>query len=337
MLEEHIRPLRSLAIVLPTIFLLVAAFLVNIVLSRIIATQREQVGLLKAFGYSSARVAVHYLELTLLLVIPGVALALPVGAWLGRLFATFYAGFFRFPVLVFRVYPTDVLAAALVAVVAAGAGAFGSVRRVVALPPVVAMTPEIPAFRGSILDLAGLSRLFPPGWRMVLRNVTRRPLRSALGVGGMALAVTIVTLGSSVGDSFDRMRDIRFQAAEREDIIVSLAHVRAVGTTRDFLALPGVRRAEPFRVVPARLLGRSRVHDITLFGLPEGGQLRRAVGSEYRTATIGADGAVVTEWLADQFGLRRGDLLSLEIRENRRRTVASRLIDVVDEPLGNAA
>jgi putative ABC transport system permease protein len=337
MLEEHIRPLRSLAVVLPTIFLLVAAFLVNIVLSRIVATQREQVGLLKAFGYSSARVAVHYLELTLLLVMPGVALALPVGTWLGRLFATFYAGFFRFPALAFRVELADILAAALVAVLAAAGGAFGSVRRVVAMPPVVAMTPEIPAFHGSLLDRAGLSRLFPPVWRMVLRNVTRQPLRSALAVGGMALAVNVVTLGSSVGDSFDRMRDVRFQAAEREDITVSLAHVRALGTAHDLLALPGVTRAEPYRVVPARLLARGRMHDITLFGLPDGGLLRHAVGSDFQPATVRADGAVMTKWLAGQFGLHQGDLLSLEIRQNRRRVVTTRLVDVVDEPLGNAA
>jgi putative ABC transport system permease protein len=238
---------------------------------------------------------------------------------------------------VFRVDPTDVLAAALVAVIAAAGGALGSVRRVVAMPPVVAMTPEIPAFHGSFLDLTGLSRLLPPTARMVLRNVMRRPLRSALAVGGMALAVNVVTLGSSVGDSFDRMRDVRFQAAEREDIMISLAHPRAVGTAGDFLALPGVRRAEPFRVVPARLLARGREHDITLFGLPDGGELRHAVGSDFRVADVGAEGAVVTEWLARQFALHRGDLLSLEIRENRRRIVTTRLTDVIDEPLGNAA
>jgi putative ABC transport system permease protein len=337
MLEEHIRPLRSLAVLLPSIFLVVAAFLVNIVLSRMIGTQREQIGLLKAFGYTSARVAIHYLELTMLVVLPGIALALPLGAWLGHFFATFYAGFFRFPELVFRVEPAVVAGATIVALMAAGLGAFGSVRRAVAMPPVVAMTPEIPAFHGSLLDLAGISRLLSPASRMVLRNVTRRPLRSVLAIGGMALAVAVVTLGSSVGDSIGRMRDVRFQAAERQDITVSLAHVRAVGTVRDFLALPGVTRAEPFRVVPARLVARGREHDITLFGLPERGLLRHPVDSAYRVANVPDDGAVVTAWLAKLFRLHPGDLLSLEIRENQRRLVTVRMVDIVDEPLGNAA
>src|SRR5579859_1836928 len=198
MLEEHLQALRSLAVVMPTIFLLVAAFLVNLVLSRLVATQREQIGLLKAFGYASGRVATHYLELTLLIVLPGVALGLPLGARLGVLFADFFVAFFRFPVLVFRVEPAVALEASVVAIVSAALGALGTVRRVVAMPPTVAMAQEIPRFRRSLLDLVGLSRLLAPASRMTLRNVTRRPLRSALSVAGMSLAVAVVMLGSSV-------------------------------------------------------------------------------------------------------------------------------------------
>jgi putative ABC transport system permease protein len=337
MLEEHIQQLKSLALVVPTIFLLVAAFLVNIVLSRVVGTQREQIGLLKAFGYPSTRIAIHYLELTSLIVLAGIVLGLPVGAWLGRLVAVFYAGFFRFPVLVFRIEPPVVGAASVVAITAATLGALGSVRRVVALPPTVAMTAEIPAFRGSLLDLAGVSRWLATSSRMILRNVSRRPVRSGLAVLGMSLAVAVVVLGSSSADSIDRMRDVRFQAASREDLTVSLAQIRAVGTVSDFLALPGVLRAEPFRVVPARVVARGRSHDVTLFGLPEGGVLRSAVDNAYRVETIPRDGAVMTTWLARQFGLHPGDQLSLEIRERQRRIVTTMLVDVVDEPLGAAA
>ena len=332
MLEEHIQQLRSLALVLPTIFLLVAAFLVNIVLSRVISTQREQIGLLKAFGYTSMRIAIHYLELTVLIVLGGVVLGIPLGAWLARVTALYYAGFFRFPVLVFRIDASVVAGAALVALVAAALGALGSVRRVVALPPVVAMTPEVPAFRRSPFDvLAGW--LAPPS-RMIVRNVSRRPLRSVLAIAGMALAVAVVVLGSSSADGIERMRDVRFQAAERQDVTVSLMHPRAVGTVHDFFDLPGVQRAEPYRAVPARLHTRGRSQDLTLFGLPPDGVLRKAVDTNYRVIPIPDEGVIVTSWLAKQYALHRGDLLSIEIRENQRRTATVRLAGVVEEPLG---
>lgn len=336
MLEEHIRPLKSVSLIVPTIFLLVAAFLVNIVLSRFVATQREQIGLLKAFGYSSGRVALHYLELTMLIVLSGVIVGLPIGARLGLGFAHFYGAFFRFPVLVFRIEPALMVGALLMATVTTGLGALGSVRRVLALPPVVAMTPEIPAFRRTLLDRMGVSSWLAPAWRMVLRNVLRRPLRSGLAVAGMAFAVAVILIGSATADATDRMRDVRYQAAERQDVTVSLMEARGVGTARDFLALPGVTRVEPYRVVPARFADRRYTQDVALYGLLSGGVLRKVVDNDYHVFSVPPDGAIVTAWLANHFGLRRGDPLTLEIREKRRRFVTTRVVDVVPEPLGLA-
>lgn len=337
MLEEHIDQIRSMALIIPTIFLLVAAFLVNVVLSRVIATQREQIGMLKAFGYGSARVAAHYLELTLVIVVAGIAVGVPVGAWLGHGMAAFYGSFFRFPVLVSRVEPAVIAIAALVALVAATLGTLGTLRTVVAMPPIVAMSAEVPAFRRTVFDRFGMSRLLGPSGRMIVRNLTRRPLRTALTVAGMALAVSVVVLGGSSSDALTRMVEVRYQRAERQDITVSLAHPRALGTVRDFGALPGVTRVEPNRTVPVRLLAHGGIQDLALIGLPKNGVLRRAVASDDRVVPLPSDGVVVTTWLAHRFALNRGDLLTLEVRENQRRTVTARLVDLVDEPLGLAA
>ncbi|MBS2012621.1 MAG: FtsX-like permease family protein [Deltaproteobacteria bacterium] len=339
MLEEHIRSLRSPAVLLPSIFLIVAAFLVNIVLSRIVATQREQIGLLKAFGYDSRTVGRHYLELTLLMVLPGIVLGIPLGGWLGTVFADFFARFFRFPVLVFAVEPAIVLLAALAALFFAALGALGTVRRVLAIPPIVAMAPELPTFHRSFLDVVGLSRLvrvLAPTSRMVLRGVTRHRLRTVFAVAGMSLAVAVTMIGVSISDAFERMRDVHYQVAAREDMTVSLAHPRALSTIHEFAGLPGVRRAEPLRVVPARLLARGTVRDVTLLGLPEGGVLRHAADNAFGVAAIPREGAILTKPVAEELGLRRGDLLRLEIREQERRTVTTRLVDVIDEPLGAA-
>jgi len=335
MLEEHIDQLRGLTLLVPSIFLLVSAFLVNVVLARLIATQREQIGMLKAFGYSNARVAIHYLELTLLIVVLGVAVGIPVGAWLGRLMAVFYATFFRFPVLVLELEPAVAAGGAAVAVFAAVAGALGTLRHVVAMPPIVAMTPEVPAFRRTLLDRAGITPLLSTASRMIVRNLTKRPLRSGLASAGMALAVAVVVVGGSSADGLHRMRDVQFEAVQREDLSIALGHPRALGTARELLALPGVQRAEPYRVVPARLLGRGRREDIALYGLPEGGVLRNVVDTNFRNARPGA-GVIVTAWTARRLGLVPGDLLSIEIRENRRRVVTARLEATVEDPLGEA-
>jgi putative ABC transport system permease protein len=330
MLEEHIASLRSLVLLLPSIFLFVAALLVNIVLARVVATQREQIGLLKAFGYSPRTVAVHYLELTALMVLPGIVIGMPLGGWLGQVFADFFARFFRFPVMIFRVEPVVVMIAATAALAFAAAGALGTVRRVLAIPPIVAMAPEIPKYRAQSFDLPG----FGPTSRMVLRSVTRHPLRTALAVAGMSLAVAVTMIGVSISDALDRMRDVHYQVAVREDLTVSLVHPRALGTLHEIASLPGVRHAEPLRVLPARLLVRGSTRDVTLLGLPEGGVLRHAADNAYAISAIPHEGAILTKPVADELGLRRGDLLVVELRENERRIVSTRLVDVLDEPIG---
>jgi len=331
--EEHVKAIRSLAVFMPTIFLLVAAFLVNMVLSRIVATEREQIGLLKAFGYTSGRVAAHYVELALLIVVPGIVLGLPLGAWFGQIVSEFFGRFFRFPVLVFQIDPAVALGAALVAMVAAGLGALGAVRRVVAMPPVVAMAPEVPRFHRSRFDRL-LPRVLSPASQMILRNVTRRPARALLGMSGMSLAVAVLMLGSAVEDSAVQMREVRYQATERQDITVSLVHPRALGTVHELRDLPGVVRAEPFRLVPARVLVRGTAQNVALVGLPEGGVLRSTVDSTYRASTLPRDGALVTRWLASHFGISRGDWIALEIRENQRRVVTVKVAELLDESLG---
>jgi putative ABC transport system permease protein len=153
----------------------------------------------------------------------------------------------------------------------------------------------------------------------------------------MALAIAVVVLGGSSADAIARIIDVRFQVSHREDLAVSLAHPRALGSAVGFDGLPGVIGSEPLRAVPVRLLAGGRRQDLMLFGLPSAARLRRVVANDYRIIPPPREGAVFTLWLAQQYGLRRGHTVSLEIRENRRRTVTTRLVDVVDEPLGVAA
>jgi putative ABC transport system permease protein len=334
MLEEHIGELRPLALVVPGIFLAVAAFLVNVVLGRIVATEREQVGMLKAFGYSNRRVAAHYFEFATLVAACGVLLAIPAGAWLARVTSVFFATFFRFPVLVFRLEPEVLAVAALVGLVPASLGALGMVKRVLSLPPIVAMAPEAPSFSRTLIDRSGVLGWLPPALRMILRNVSRRPLRAALTLAGMAFAVAVVVLGSSLNDAIHRSENVQFQAAQREDIAVNLSHLRPLGTASEFLRLPSVRRAEPYRIVAARVGAAGSTQNATLFGLAANGTLRRPTGNDYELASIVPNGVFVTAWLAQRFQLKRGDPLPIEIREGRRRTVMTHVAGFIDEPLG---
>jgi putative ABC transport system permease protein len=335
MLEDHIVQLEGLAVVVPGIFLVVAAFLVNMVSARLIGIQRTQIGMLRAFGYSPWRVTAHYLELVVVIVIVGIAAGVPLGAKLGHLMATFYAEFFRFPELVFRLEPSVVAVGTVAAILGSVTGALGNLRNVAMMPPIVAMAPAAPLYRPTLLDRFGVPQWIAPAVRMIARNVTRWPVRAVLTAGGMSLAVAILVLGEASADSLGRIIEVQFQAAQREDVAVDLAGARSLERWREFEALPGVRRAEPYRTVAARLRVGGHTQDVTLRGLAPAGVLRRIVDEgDFAVVPPPPDGVLVSAWLAKRFGLRRGDLLALEIREGRRRVVTARMVGAVHEPLG---
>lgn len=336
-LENHIDQLKGLSLVVPAIFLVVAAFLVNVVLGRLVGTERAQIGMLKAFGYSNVRLAGHYLQLALAIVATGIALGLPIGIWLGRVIAEFYGTFFRFPVLVFRVEPVVVAIAALVTTGASLAGTWGTLFAVAAMPPVVAMSSPAPAYRPTLLDRSRILHLLAPAMRMIVCNVSRRPMRATLTTGGMSLAVAILVLGGSSADSLNRMINVQFHAAQREDVSVVLVHRRSLDVWRDFLALPGVRIAEPYRAVPARVRAGGRVQDVTLLGLVPEGRLRRIVDARFNTMSPPPDGVFINAWLASRFGIHRGDRIAIEVREDRRRVLTALVVGFVDEPIGSYA
>ncbi len=336
MLEAHIRPVAALAVVVPAIFLAVAVFLINVVLSRLVATERTQIGMLKAFGYKNGRLARHYLFLGLTIAGGGFLLGLPIGVWLGRLMSVWFATFFRFPVLVFKIEPVFVLIAAIAMLGSSALGALVTLRAVVGMAPIVAMTPPAPTYRPTWFDRSGFATrlLHAPAVRMILRSITRRPMRALLTAGGMSLAVAIVVFGGFTADALARVVDVRFQHEERQDLSIVLRQARSLEQWDGVTDLPAVRVAEPYRAVPARLHVATRAQDVILIGLESTSRLRRLVDMNYGTRSIPPAGFVMGSWLAAQLGVHTGDAASLEIREGRRRTVMIRVVGLIDEPLG---
>jgi putative ABC transport system permease protein len=336
MLEDHIEPLEGLAVIVPLIFLVVTAFLMNVVLSRVIGTQRAQVGMLKAFGYSNPRLMGHYLAMALAIASAGVVIGLPVGVWLGRVMAVWFAEFFRFPVLVFRLEPAVAIVGAIVTLLAAVMGTLAGLWRVVAMPPIVAISPATPVYRPSPLD-----RLLRHPWisaspRMIVRNVIRWPARALLTTLGMALAVALLVLGQASADSINRVIDVYFHTAQRQDLSILLPEARSLERAGDVTSLPGVRRAEPYHTVSGRVHVNGRTGDVAIYGLARSSVLRRIVGTGFRVVEPPPAGLVMSAHLATALGVKVGEPLAVEIREGRRRMVTERVAGLVDEPLGSS-
>lgn len=110
------------ATVLPVIFLVVAAFLLNIVLARIVAGERLQIATLRALGFRKRPVIRHYLSLAFFVAGLGGALGIVLGIPLGRLLVAAYRPYFHFPDLSFEVDPRLMVAGLATGLAAAAIG-----------------------------------------------------------------------------------------------------------------------------------------------------------------------------------------------------------------------
>ena len=321
-LDAELRQLGAMVKVLPPIFLLVAAMLVHMTLSRLIALEREQIGLLKAIGYSPRAIAGHYLELVLLIAGCGILIGFGTGAWLGAGLAQIYARFFSFPFLVFTRDPAVYGLAALVTLAAAVAGALQAVRAVLALPPAVAMSPPAPAdYRRDGGHLAARIPL-RQSQRMLVRHLWHWPLRTGSSILGVAMAVAILVASLWSPGSIEHMIDVTFTRADRQDVRITFASALAPAAFADSRHLPGVITAEPFRAAPARLTKGARTKRIVIEGRPGDARLSRVLAPDLRPMAMPEAGLILSEALAEALDVRPGGGVQVEFLDGRRARVA---------------
>jgi putative ABC transport system permease protein len=336
-LSEEFRGLEQMATIFPAIFLGVAAFLLNVVVGRLIATQREQVAILKAFGYTNLAIVFHFLKLVIVIVLFGVAGGVVFGMWLGAGMSRMYMTFYRFPYMLYHLRPELAVTAGLISAAAAVAGAIHSVVQAAMLPPAEAMQPPRPAkYRVSIVEKIGLRRLSQPT-RMIVRSIERRPVKSALTLTGIAFSCGILILGGFFGDAMGYIVTIQFKFAQRDDVTVTFAEPASRSALYSLEAEPGVELAEPFRSVAARFRNGNYTHRSAIQGIAPGGDLRRLFDTDLRAVELPPEGIVITDYLAGMLHVRPGDLLTIEVLEGERPVRRVPIAGLVKEYVGVSA
>ncbi|MEZ5934937.1 MAG: FtsX-like permease family protein [Alphaproteobacteria bacterium] len=317
--NSELDQLRTMATILPTIFIAVAAFLTNMVLGRLIATERAEIGLFKAFGYSDVEIGWLYVKMVMAMTMVGIALGWAAGAWLGRFNTQLYAEFYHFPFLLYRPSPAAFVIGALVSLAAALAGTLGAVRGAATLPPAEAMRPPAPpVYRRSRLADGRLAFWLDQPTRIILRQIIRWPMRSALTVTGIALSVAVLIMANQWLDAINHMIRVYYEDAQHQDVTIGLVEARSETVLRDVEHLPGTFAAEPMRIVGARFRAGRETHRGALYGVPRDATLAPVYDAAGEVVDLPESGLALSEKLAEKLKVSLGDMVQVEILEGRR-------------------
>lgn len=336
--SDEIRVLTTLSIGFPVVFLSVAAFMTHSVLARLLALQREQIAILKAFGFTNRQIVLHYLKFALGMVAGGTAFGAVGGFLLGQRLVLLYHRFFRFPELEFRLDQTALPLALLVCAAAATVGVFSAVRRAARLPPAEAMRPEPPAsYRPALVERTGVARFLSHTFRIAVRNLERKPVQALFTIAGLALATGILIVPNAFRDGVHEILDFQWDVVQRQDLSLGLVEPASDGLRNLLSQLPGARMVEPFRHAAVRIRFGHRHRQVALQGLVPAGALNRVIDSATRRIELPAQGLVVSAKLAEVLGARVGDEVIVEVLEGRRPIRTVPLVGLAQDFAGVAA
>ncbi|MEJ8566012.1 ABC transporter permease [Elongatibacter sediminis] len=334
-LTEDLKQQRTIATVFPLIFFSVAAFLLNVVVSRMIGLEREQIAALRAFGYGRLAIGWHYSVLVQVIVLTGSALGIAAGVWMGKGISRIFQSFYSFPYLHYVLEPGVVVAAVLIASAAGLAGTLYAVQGAARLPPAQAMRPAPPArYRPTLVERLGLGRLLSQPARIVLRQIERRPLRSALGLLGIAMACGVMMIGDFQESAIDRMIAVQYGLSQREDLLVTYVDPAPARSLHSLAALPGVLHAEGFRQVPVKLSHGHRSYRTAVQGIAPASTLLRLIDTDLQPIELPGEGVVMTDWLAGLLRISPGDLLRIEVLELDRPVIEVPLVGLSRQYMG---
>ncbi|WP_341476351.1 ABC transporter permease [Leptospira perolatii] len=335
-LRDEFKQLRITAYSIPLIFLGVAAFLLHIVSTRIISKEREQIATLKALGYGKAEIALHYIKIISVISTFGSVLGVAIGLYLGEAMTNLYGMYYKFPDLKFEYNLFVWLQGILIGLFAGGMGATYSMLKVLRLNPAQAMRPPMPeTFSKNWMER--YARSLPTIAKIILRNLTRRPLRTALAISGISTSVMIMVLGMFSQDAVDTMLDLQFGLMQRDSVTVSFLTPVSYEAVRELTEEKGVLLAEGYRMIPIRIRVGNHSKELGLQGIPEDAKLRRLIGLDRQVMNPPSTGIFLNSTVAEKLKILKGDSVRLEVLEGSRKQLSIKIEGIVDEILGQGA
>jgi putative ABC transport system permease protein len=335
-LSEEIEGLGAIAAVVPTIFLAVAAVVLNVLITRLARQQRVVIGTLKALGYTNGQVFAHFLQFGLSVGVAGGVL----GAVLGYAAATgmteVYQHFFQFPDLRSELHGSTFAAGMAVSLACAVLGSLHGAWSMLRLQPAEAMRPEPPARGGAILleRFTLLWSALSSGWRLALRSVFRHRVRSAAAVFAAMMGAALLVTGFMMVEAQNYFLEFQFYRTMRSDIDLVFTGFQGREALQEVRRLPGVDYAEPQLAVACTFENGPYRRKEAVIGLLPDARLTIPHDADGLRIPLPEAGLVLSRRLAEILHLRPGDELSFTPVQGERRTLTAPVAHIADSYMG---
>lgn len=313
-LKSELDGLEATSKSLPVIFLLVAAAIQFIMISRMVKNQRLQIGVMKALGYNNWQIILHYNSFAISIALLGASLGSLLGLVFAGLISQTYAMFFNLPEAIGGVnYKAIINGFALSIGVALTAGLIAT-RKIIAINPAEAMRTEPPKKGGSsfLERLPWLWQKLSSQWKMSLRTIGRNKVRFVITVFGVLFAVALLINSLFFNDSLDYLLKKHFSEEQSYDYLIRFAQPIKEQELLNIKRLDGVLLEEPILEIPVKISYDGLSEDDLLVGLSKDTTLRTLYTLTETKVNIPEDGVIINKRTADKLGVKIGEKIEIE-------------------------
>jgi putative ABC transport system permease protein len=311
----EIEQLSSLGSVFPMMFLLVAALITYITMSRLVENQRVQIGTFKAIGYNNLQILAYYLAFAVLMGLAGSLSGFVLGQYFSKFMLNIYNNLYQLPLAAIKPQYGLIVSASLLALGFGLLAGFNAAKHELRLAPAESMRPKAPkaGTKTLIERIVCLWRRLNFSWKIIVRNLFRYKKRVAFTAVGIILATALLLTACGMNDSLDYLIDKQFSDIQQYDLKVNLNQLSNRDALKYFDSLPHVVKTEPMVEMGMELRNGWRVKKMGLTVLPQESELYRIVDVKGTPVPLPARGILLPERLGRLLNLRVGDEAHFEV------------------------
>lgn len=337
-LSEDLSGFQEMSLMFPLLFLAAAGMATYVLLTRLVLSQRGQIGLLMASGFRKRTIFGHYLEFGLLAAIVGAVFGAPLGGLLGSVISKMYTGALSIPATVTTARLSTALIGVTFALVAGALSALAPAMRATRLIPAQAMRGLIPAGKGGatwIERFVPPLRRLPARWKAVLRGVGRNRNRTISTVVGVVLAVTLILTFWGMIDSIQVLLSRQFDLVNSQNAQVYLTGQATPEVVAQIAAESGVAHAEAVADLPASIQSATSQYHTELLGFQPDTKLHSFIVKGH-DVPLPSSGVYLGTSLEKDLGVKVGDTVTIDVPDANIHTTQT-VAGFVNEPLGTYA
>ena len=336
-LTSEMNGLKTLATMLPILFLGTAALVLNVLMTRMAKQQRVTVGTLKALGYSNREVFFHFLQYGILVGLIGGLAGCLLGYWISGAMTHMYVGIFEFPRLVNYAYPSLMAIAVCISLFFSVLGTFRGVKNITKLNPAEAMRQAMPAQGGKIIleRIRGFWNRMDFRWQIVWRNIFRNKTRTVVAVAAAAMGAALVVLAFGFMNSMSYWLEFQFDMVMLSDYNMVFKDEVDGGALYEAKRLPGVAHAEPIFTVPCTFQKDNHHKKGAIKGLVHDALLTVPHNKKGESIPIPPVGLLMNKRLAEyHLHIKEGDTITITPIKGLRMPHEVKVVKLVDSMIG---